>query len=85
MNDPYTAQDAAQHAITIDPQKATAHYFLAQALEKMNRDCDAAREYKLAVDNAYNASSAGSNFNVDNARSKAERLRIKGNCFSIGD
>jgi serine/threonine protein kinase len=79
--DPYTAQDAAQHAIAIDPQKASAHYFLAQAYEKMNRDCDAAGEYKLAVDNAYNASSVGSNFNIDNARSKAERLRIKGNCY----
>ncbi len=85
MNDPYSAQDAAQHAITIDPQKASAHLFLAQAYEKMNRDCDAAGEYKLTVDNAYNASSAGSNFNIDNARSKAERLRIKGNCNLIGD
>ncbi|MEK6300516.1 MAG: protein kinase [Acidobacteriota bacterium] len=85
VNDPYSAQDAAQHAITIDPQKASAHYFLAQAHEKMNRDCDAASEYKLAVDNAYNASSAGSNFNIDNARGKAERLRIKGNCYSNGN
>jgi serine/threonine protein kinase len=83
--DPYTAQDAAQHAIAIDPQKASAHYFLAQAYEKMNRDCDAAAEYKLAVDNAFNASSAGSNFNIDNARSKAERLRIKGNCDYMGE
>ena len=85
MNDLYTAQDSLQHAIAIDPQKASAHYFLAQAYEKTNRDCDAAREYKLAVDNASSASSAGSNFNVDNARSKAERLRIKGNCNLIGD
>lgn len=82
MNDPSAALDAAQHAVTIDPQKATAHLYLAQAQEKLNRGCDAAREYKLAVDYANNASSAGSSFNVENARSKADRLR--NNCDSTG-
>ncbi len=45
LNDPYSAEPALRQAIAIDSQKASAHYLLAQALEKQGRLCDAFQEY----------------------------------------
>ncbi|HKZ02207.1 MAG TPA: protein kinase, partial [Pyrinomonadaceae bacterium] len=50
MNDPYSAEPALRQAIGIDSQKASAHYLLAQALEKQGRLCEAFQEYSTTLE-----------------------------------
>lgn len=54
LNDPYCAEPALRQAIGIDPQKASAHKLLGDALEKQGRLCEALEEYSTALDLATN-------------------------------
>jgi Flp pilus assembly protein TadD len=73
-----TAEDAMRHVLEIDPQKASAHDLLAQVYEKTDRECDAVREYRLAIE--YASNSAASGFNAEAAKSRLERLEAKNSC-----
>ncbi|MCI0391169.1 MAG: hypothetical protein MOB07_20690 [Acidobacteria bacterium] len=60
--------------------KASAHHLLGRALEVQSRGCEAAQEYSLALDNAYNSASPG--FNLDAVSKNTERLRNQYSCFA---
>jgi tetratricopeptide (TPR) repeat protein len=71
LNNPAGAENALQKALTIDSRKATAHYFLGHACEKMSRWCEAYRHYTIAIENA---GINPSGFSLENARNRLARL-----------
>ncbi|HZS04288.1 MAG TPA: protein kinase [Blastocatellia bacterium] len=73
MEDFPAAEKYARRALGIDPQKASAHYLLARALEKTGDPCVAASEYQLALDNAGSAINPG--FSVETAKKRLDQAR----------
>jgi len=78
MNDYSTAEVALRRALALDTQKASAHFFLGQTLDKMKRPCEAVKEYRIAIDNAPKSASPG--FNVDWVRSRIDRIMPQYSC-----
>jgi tetratricopeptide (TPR) repeat protein len=72
INDPVSAEQSLKRAIEIDPRKPSAHYLLAQALEKLGRKCEALAEYQITLEKASNVSDPG--FNVDVLRKRISEL-----------
>lgn len=79
LKDYGAAESALRQAIVLNPKKASAHYYLGQALEKLNRPCDAVDEYNLALENSGNSASSG--FNPGQLRNLANRMAEKYGCF----
>ena len=46
---PSTAEGLLRRAVEYDPNNKSAHYLLGQALQKLGRDQDAAREFEIAA------------------------------------
>ena len=46
---PSTAEGLLRRAVEYDPNNKSAHYLLGQALQKLGREQDAAREFEIAA------------------------------------
>ncbi len=78
MNDYSASETALRRALTLDTQKASAHFYLGQTLEKLQQPCEALREYRLAVENAPKSASPG--FNIDWVRTRVDRISAHSSC-----
>lgn len=79
LNDLYSAESALRQAIGIDPQKASAHKLLGEALERQFRFCEALDEYSTTLNLA--TSNPTNTVNVDALRKKVGALNAKVVCF----
>lgn len=79
LKDYEAAESALHQAIVLNPKKASVHYYLGQALEKLNRPCEAVAEYNLAIEYARNSASSG--FNPGQLRNLANGITEKYGCF----
>lgn len=68
----YLGEQACRGVLQLDPNKASGYYFLGRSLERRGYICDAAREFRTAIEKASGTTSPG--FNVDSLSRQLPKL-----------